>query len=336
MNDASLSSPADKQSETSPGAGPLSPKWIVGLLVVAVAALGFSIWLWRTRQPSGREVIVEMVGPESEVQAPEVYTAEVIDAITRRDVQAEVGRRYKVIIEDESKEGNAGIARIGGLVTFVRDAQVGDIAIVEVTRMKKTSAEARLVRRVETAAPTERRVAREKAPPAKSRRPSPVAVGGVYTGVVEDIGRKGEGIVKVQGKVVFVDGAQKGEEVVFRVIEDEDRFARAERTAPGAEGAMSNVGEQEARPVQEAVPGGIRDGGASRSEDVAEGALFEVTVTEPDKKDPERNGVARIGGLVVFVPDSRPGERVVIRITERRPRFAFSEVVEKKGSPGAP
>ncbi len=329
--------PVKSAAQTNPS--PITLKWIVILLVVAVAAMGFSIWLWHSRQPSGREVIVEMARPESEAEAPAVYTAEVIDAINRRDIQAEIGRRYKVVIEDESKEGDAGIARIGGLVTFVRDAQVGDIAVVEVIRIKKTSAEARLVRRVETAAPSERKAPKVKPGTARSGRPSPVSVGGVYTGVVEDIGRKGEGIVKVQGKVVFVEGAQKGEEVAFRVVEDEDRFARAERVEPGSPAAVPAAPRSapEPSPAAAVAPSAdnIRDGSVSSAEDVQEGRLFDVTVTEPDKKDPSRNGVARIGGLVVFVPDSQPGERVVIRIKERRPRFAFAEVVERKGSASA-
>ena len=333
-----MSSPENRPPASLSSSPSLGPKWIAVLLIVAVVALGYSIWLWRARQPAGREVIVEMVEPGSEAEPAAVYTAEVIDAITRRDIQAEVGRRYKVVIEDESKEGHAGIARIGGLVTFVRDAQVGDIAIVEVTRMKKTSAEARLVRRVETAAPVERKVARERKAPDQPRRSSPVVEGGVYTGVVEDIGRKGEGIVKVQGKVVFVEGAQRGEEIVFRVTEDKDRFAHAERVEPGTSGesTASSAAEAEPATTPTAPTPRIRDGASSRAEDVVEGAMFEVTVTEPDKKEPERNGVARIGGLVIFVPDSRPGERVVIRITERRPRFAFSEVVERKGAANAP
>jgi predicted RNA-binding protein with TRAM domain len=338
MTDAS--SPSDRTTATS-DSSLLGTKWVIVLLVVAIVALGASIWLWRARQPAGREVVVEMVGPDAETEAPAVYTAEVIDAINRRDVQAEVGRRYKVVIEDESKEGNAGIARIGGLVTFVRDAQVGDIAVVEVTRMKKTSAEARLVRRVETAAFADRRAVAQKPPSPKPDKPSPVAVGGVYTGVVEDVGRKGAGIVKVQGKVVFVEGAQKDETVIFRVVEDLDRFARAERVAAGAASTATsqNAGATSpelAQPQPAARPDDVRDGAVAAAEDVQAGRTFEVLVSEPDKKDPERGGVAKIGGLVVFVPGAQPGERVVIRITERRPRFAFSEVLEKKRGEASP
>lgn len=336
----SETSSSGQNPSAAPQPAASSMKWGVLLLVVAIVALGAALWLWRARQPAAREVVVEMVGPEAETETPAVYTAEVIDAINRRDVQAEVGRRYKVVIEDESKEGNAGIARIGGLVTFVRDAQVGDIAVVEVTRMKKTSAEARIVRRVETAVPADRAVSVKKPDRPKPPRGSPVAVGGVYTGMVEDVGRKGAGIVKVQGKVVFVEGAQKGEEVVFRVIEDLDRFARAERVEAGTASMAAAAGESvpAEAPVQPSAPEptGVRDGAASSAEDVQAGRVFEVLVTEPDKKDPEHGGVTRIGGLVVFVPGAQPGERVVIRITDRKPRFAFSEVLEKKANPDNP
>ena len=40
-------------------------------------------------------------------------------------------------------------------------------------------------------------------------------------------------------------------------------------------------------------------------------------------------GIARIKGLVTFVPNAKPGESVRIRITRISRRFAEGEVVEK-------
>lgn len=330
MNDTPPSS-----SETSLPSPPRNAGWLIALLALAVVALIATIGLWRAQRGKPREVVVEMVGAEAPEETSAIYTAEVIDAITRRDVKAEVGRRYKVVIEDESKEGNAGIARIGGLVTFVRDAQVGDIVIIEVLRLKKSSAEARIIRRVESARPLERASAHAKVPARLKEQAveSPVRVGGIYTGVVEDVGRKGDGIVRVGGKVVFVNDVQKGQQIVFRVVENNDRFAMGELVGEG----VVSASEEEGPPTGTAL--GLasddvtaRDGATAAAEEVQVGGVFDVVVVEKDKKAPDRNGVARIGGLVIFVPDSQPGERVVIRIIERRPRFARAEVMERKAT----
>jgi len=42
-------------------------------------------------------------------------------------------------------------------------------------------------------------------------------------------------------------------------------------------------------------------------------------------------GIARIKGLVTFVPNTKPGDRVRIRITRISRRFAEAEVVGKAG-----
>lgn len=61
---------------------------------------------------------------------------------------------------------------------------------------------------------------------------------------------------------------------------------------------------------------------------VTVGSEYEVLVEEPDRGNPEVDGVARIDGLVVFVPGTRPGDRVRIRITALQRRSASSEVLE--------
>lgn len=44
------------------------------------------------------------------------------------------------------------------------------------------------------------------------------------------------------------------------------------------------------------------------------------------------DGVARIRGFVIFVPNTKPGQKVHIRITNVAPRFAVGEVVEAAAS----
>ena len=47
-----------------------------------------------------------------------------------------------------------------------------------------------------------------------------------HTGTVDGFTHGGEGVVRVEGKAVFVAGALPGEEVVLRITEDQDRWAR--------------------------------------------------------------------------------------------------------------
>lgn len=58
---------------------------------------------------------------------------------------------------------------------------------------------------------------------------------------------------------------------------------------------------------------------------VEEGDIREVEIEDIGEKG---DGLARIPpGYVVFVEDTRPGDRVRIKITEARDNFAFAEVV---------
>jgi predicted RNA-binding protein with TRAM domain len=66
-----------------------------------------------------------------------------------------------------------------------------------------------------------------------------------------------------------------------------------------------------------------------RAPHVQPGAEFDVVVRERARRDPERNGVARIDGLVVVIPDCKPGDRLRIRIIERRPTLAKAEIIER-------
>ncbi len=201
------------------------------LLAISLLALALVVALALFPKQEGHEVIEEVLeGPAAESLG--VYRGEIVDAVGRRDVTAVEGRRYRVRVEDESKDSAAGVARIGGLVTFVNGARKGEILVVEVTRIKRSTAEAVIVQRTE-----------------------------------EEAGRP-----------------------------------------------------PEAKPAR---------GKSSSADEVQAGRVFDVTVDDRDRKDPEHDGVAHIGGLVVFVPGTQPGDRVRIRITERRPRFAFSQVIER-------
>ena len=53
-----------------------------------------------------------------------------------------------------------------------------------------------------------------------------IVKGGIYRGIVSDVGKKGDGIVKIDGKVTFIPGAYKGETCVFKIIDTRARFNR--------------------------------------------------------------------------------------------------------------
>jgi predicted RNA-binding protein with TRAM domain len=59
---------------------------------------------------------------------------------------------------------------------------------------------------------------------------------------------------------------------------------------------------------------------------VETGKEYEVDIQETSRRG---EGVARIEGLVIFIPNAKPGDHVKIRITRISGRFAEAEVVEK-------
>ncbi|MBE0516537.1 MAG: TRAM domain-containing protein [Methanophagales archaeon] len=60
---------------------------------------------------------------------------------------------------------------------------------------------------------------------------SPINVGETYDVKIEDTGREGDGIARVEGFVVFVPNTKKGESVKIRVTKVSRRVAFAEVVA---------------------------------------------------------------------------------------------------------
>ena len=61
------------------------------------------------------------------------------------------------------------------------------------------------------------------------RRNVPVKEGETYTVTIEDMGRGGDGIARVEGFVVFVPETQKGETVDVKITAVKSKFAFAEK-----------------------------------------------------------------------------------------------------------
>ena len=59
-------------------------------------------------------------------------------------------------------------------------------------------------------------------------RPKPVEVGKEYEVDISEVSRRGEGIARIQGFIIFVPGARAGQRVKIRVTRVGERFANAE------------------------------------------------------------------------------------------------------------
>jgi len=62
-----------------------------------------------------------------------------------------------------------------------------------------------------------------------------------------------------------------------------------------------------------------------RSIPVEEGEIYDVTIQDIARQG---DGIARIEGFVIFVPGTKVGDEVRIKVERVLPKFAFSSVVE--------
>ena len=58
--------------------------------------------------------------------------------------------------------------------------------------------------------------------------PKPVEMGKEYEVEISEISRRGDGIARIQGFVIFITGAKSGQKAKIRIISIGDRFAKAE------------------------------------------------------------------------------------------------------------
>ena len=63
----------------------------------------------------------------------------------------------------------------------------------------------------------------------------------------------------------------------------------------------------------------------SRPVPVEEGEVYDVTIKDIARQG---DGIARIEGFVVFVPNTSVGDEVQIKVERVLPKFAFASVVE--------
>ncbi len=63
----------------------------------------------------------------------------------------------------------------------------------------------------------------------------------------------------------------------------------------------------------------------SNSKPVEEGKEYEFDIKEISRRG---DGVARVEGFVVFIPQTKPGDHVKARVNSVGPRFATADVVQ--------
>lgn len=84
----------------------------------------------------------------------------------------------------------------------------------------------------------------------RSFKPKPVEVGKEYDVTISEISRRGDGIAKIDGFVIFVAGAKQGWQGKVKVTQVANRFATgavvggSEGMSAGAEGQASNESEE--------------------------------------------------------------------------------------------
>ncbi len=63
----------------------------------------------------------------------------------------------------------------------------------------------------------------------------------------------------------------------------------------------------------------------SRSVPIEEGEVYDVTIEDIARQG---DGIARVEGFVIFVPGTKVGDEVQIKVERVLPKFAFASVVE--------
>ena len=304
------------------------------LPLLGIALVGAAIYV----KSSGKgKANVTVVYTEEQAGAPAINTGDIVDATVPGAVVApRLGYRYKVFVDDESDDRSSGIAKIGGLVTFIPAARRGQTAVVDITRVRDRVADAVLVK-VLSQVDLPPKAARQPFTPAPGDSAGHVVVGAEMDVVISEASSKNpdtEGIAKVNGLIVCVNGIPTiGQRVNVRITERRERIAFAEPTGKPAGTEPLPVQAAPSRPPREPRPAFTPKANDSAAH-VVPGAVIATAITETSSKNPTTEGVARVNGLVVFVKGATTiGQTVNVRITERRERLAIGEVTTDAPTP---
>ena len=289
------------------------------LILLPLLGIGLVIAVIFATQAKKKAVVTVVVGADG-TGATAINTGEVIDATGAAGygLVPRLGYRYQVFVDDESDDRSSGIAKIGGLATFIPDARRGQTAIVDVTRVRERVVDAVLVQVLaQVDLPPKAPRAAFVPPPG-----DPAVAGAELDVVISEASSKNpetEGVARIGGLVVFVNGVPTlGERVNVRIVERRERLAFAEPTGkPAGTGPLPMIASSRAPRAAYVPPAG---------DPVVAGAELDVVIAEESEKNPGLEGIAKVGGLVVAVKGATTvGERVNVRIVDRKERIAFAE-----------
>ena len=216
-----MSSPAQSSSSS------LRTLALILLPILGIVLVGAVIYATKSKE----KAVVTVVVGDGQTGGAAINTGDIIDATVPGAVAVpQLGYRYKVFVDDESDDRSSGIAKVGGLVTFIPDARRGQIALVDITRVRERVADAVLVKVLSTV----------ELPPKAVRGPfvplpgdpaGHVVAGAEMDVIITEASSKNpetEGVAKVAGLVVFVNGATTiGERVNVRITDRRERVAFA-------------------------------------------------------------------------------------------------------------
>ncbi|MDY0150118.1 MAG: TRAM domain-containing protein [Kiritimatiellia bacterium] len=312
-------------TDTPPPPAPNSKWKAVAIVFLVLLGIASAILVARHVKPTEKKAVT-IVYTEDQPGAADINVGDIIDATDpATPLEPKLGYRYKLFVEDESDDRTSGVAKIGGRITFISGARRGQTILADVTRVRERVVDANLVRVLsEIDMPT--RPPRPAFAPRDGDSAAHVVAGAEMDVIIAEESTKNpglEGIAKVEGLVVVVDGIPTvGERVNVRITDRRERIAFAEPT-----GKPAGTG-----PLPSATPPkrGFQPDPDDSAAHVVTGAEMDVIIAEESTKNPGLEGIARVEGLVVAV-DGVPtvGERVNVRIVSRLANIAFAEPTGK-------
>jgi predicted RNA-binding protein with TRAM domain len=113
--------------------------------------------------------------------------------------------------------------------------------------------------------------------------PKPVSVGDEIDVEIESVGGQGDGIAKVNGFVVFVKGANKGERIKIKIADVKRTYAIGEKIGAAAEAPEAPAEEPAEEPAKEEAPAEEAPAEAEPKEE--EAPAEEEAAPEEEKKE---------------------------------------------------
>jgi predicted RNA-binding protein with TRAM domain len=84
------------------------------------------------------------------------------------------------------------------------------------------------------------------------------------------------------------------------------------------------LSEEETQPQKQGYPRQKFPGTYFRAKPVKVGDELDVTISETSRRG---DGLTRVQGFVIFVPNTKQGDKVKIKITEIKPSHAIGQVI---------